>query len=53
MAMSTDKLFDPLRRKEVAATAEERVRQWFIEQLRTAAGVPLHQMMQRGQFYAE
>ena len=38
-------IYDPLRRKDVALTPEERVRQWFIEQLRTAAGVPLHQMM--------
>ena len=38
-------IYDPLRRKDVALTPEERVRQWFIDQLRTAAGVPLHQMM--------
>ena len=38
-------VYDPLRRKDVPLTPEERVRQWFIEQLRTAAGVPLHQMM--------
>ena len=38
-------IYDPLRRKDVSLTPEERVRQWFIEQLRTAAGVPLHQMM--------
>ena len=36
---------DPLRRKEVAATPEERVRQWFIIQLRDAFGVPEHMMM--------
>ena len=40
-----DKVWDPLRKKEVPATAEERVRQWFIEQLRVTFGVPLHQMM--------
>lgn len=33
-------LFDPLRRKEVADTPEERVRQWFISLLRDEAGVP-------------
>ena len=36
---------DPLRRKEVAATPEERVRQWFIAQLRDSFGVPQHMMM--------
>ena len=35
---------DPLRRKDVAATPEERVRQWFIVQLRDAFGVPEHMM---------
>ena len=43
--MSTDKLFDPLRRKEVAATAEERVRQWFISILLNDCAVPAHLMM--------
>lgn len=38
-------LWDPLRRKEVAATPEERVRQWFIAQLRDSFGVPVHMMM--------
>ena len=38
-------IWDPLRRKEVAATPEERVRQWFIIQLRDAFGVPEHMMM--------
>ena len=37
-------IFDPLRHKDVPLTPEERVRQWFIEQLR-GAGVPQHQMM--------
>ena len=40
-----ESIYDPLRRKDVSLTPEERVRQWFIEQLRIAAGVPLHQMM--------
>ena len=30
MMMNTDMLWDPLRRKSVAATPEEEVRQWFI-----------------------
>ncbi len=42
--MSTDTIFDPLRRKEVAATPEEQVRQWFIKLL-LDAGVPAHLMM--------
>ena len=37
-------LWDPLRRKEVARTPEEEVRQWFIGVLRDAAGVPEHLM---------
>ena len=39
-----EQIWDPLRRKEVAATPEERVRQWFIIQLRDAFGVPEHMM---------
>lgn len=38
-------LYDPLRRKDVAATAEERVRQWFISVLSTTCKVPQHMMM--------
>ena len=38
-------VFDPLRRKEVAATPEEQVRQWFIGVLLEACGVPRHLMM--------
>ena len=38
-------LWDPLRRKEVAVTPEERVRQWFIVQLRDVFKVPMHMMM--------
>ena len=37
-------VWDPLRRKQVAATPEERVRQWFIMQLRDSFGVPEHMM---------
>lgn len=36
--------YDPLRRKEVAATPEEQVRQWFIVQLRDLFKIPLHMM---------
>ena len=39
-----EQIWDPLRRKEVAATPEERVRQWFIVQLRDVFGVPEHMM---------
>ncbi len=38
-------LWDPLRRRNVTATAEERVRQWFIVQLRDVFKVPMHLMM--------
>lgn len=40
-----ERIYDPLRRREVALTPEERVRQWFISILKDSAGVPLHQMM--------
>ena len=40
-----EKIWDPLRRIDVALTPEERVRQWFISLLRDSAQVPLHQMM--------
>ena len=42
--MTAELIYDPLRRKDVPLTPEERVRQWFIERLRDA-GVPQHQMM--------
>lgn len=38
-------VWDPLRRKEVTATPEEQVRQWFIVQLRDIFKVPMHMMM--------
>ena len=41
----TEKIFDPLRRKWVAATPEERVRQWFIGILSDKGMVPAHLMM--------
>ena len=39
-----EQIWDPLRKKMVTATPEERVRQWFIMQLRDAFGVPEHMM---------
>jgi len=41
----TPKYYDPLRRKWVAATPEEKVRQWFISVLSESAGVPNWMMM--------
>ena len=40
-----EKYFDPLRRRWVAATPEERVRQWFIGILSETGLVPAHLMM--------
>ena len=40
-----DTLWDPLRRKEVARTPEEEVRQWMIGVLRDGMHVPEHMMM--------
>ena len=40
-----DTVRDPLRKKEVALTPEESVRQWFIGLLHKSQGVPMHQMM--------
>lgn len=39
-----EQIWDPLRRKNVTATPEERVRQWFILQLRQSFGVPATMM---------
>lgn len=38
-------IWDPLRKKEVALTPEERVRQWCIQTLAQNVGVPMHLMM--------
>ena len=38
-------IWDPLRRKNVALTPEEGVRQWFIRILNEELHVPLHKMM--------
>lgn len=43
-------IWDPLRKKEVALTPEERVRQWFIGILSARMGVPLHMMMSEAGF---
>lgn len=42
---ASGKIWDPLRRKMVSLTPEERVRQWFISVLLETAKVPRHQMM--------
>ena len=39
------KIWDHLRKKEVALTPEEKVRQWFISVLNNQMGVPMHMMM--------
>lgn len=38
-------IWDPLRKKEVARTPEEVVRQWFINVLNATMQVPMHMMM--------
>ena len=38
-------VFDPLRKKDVALTPEERVRQWCIGMLSQEIGVSMHMMM--------
>ena len=43
-------IWDPLRKKEVALTPEERVRQWCIGVLNKDFGVPLHMMMSEAGF---
>ena len=43
-------IWDPLRKKEVALTPEERVRQWCIGVLNSSMGVPLHMMMSEAGF---
>lgn len=43
-------IYDPLRKKEVALTPEERVRQWFIGILSRHLDVPLHMMMSEAGF---
>ena len=43
-------IWDPLRKKHVALTPEERVRQWCIGVLSDQLGVPLHMMMSEAGF---
>jgi hypothetical protein len=43
-------IWDPLRKKEVARTPEEVVRQWCIGVLNTRLQVPLHMMMSEAGF---
>ncbi len=40
-----EKVWDPLRKKLVALTPEEKVRQWFIGVLMETFQVPAHMMM--------
>lgn len=47
---SVQTIWDPLRKKEVALTPEERVRQWFIGVLTESMEVPLHMMMSEAGF---
>ncbi len=44
------KIWDPLRRREVALTPEEAVRQWFIGVLAEDFRVPVHLMMSEAGF---
>lgn len=43
-------IWDPLRKKHVALTPEERVRQWCIGVLSEKLGVPVHMMMSEAGF---
>lgn len=43
-------IWDPLRKKEVALTPEERVRQWCIGVLSRQMEIPLHMMMSEAGF---
>lgn len=43
-------IWDPLRKKEVALTPEERVRQWCIGVLSESLDVPMHMMMSEAGF---
>ena len=48
--MQRKTIWDPLRKKEVALTPEEQVRQWCIGVLRERMGVPAHLMMSEAGF---
>ena len=43
--MEQQKVWDPLRKKTVALTPEEKVRQWFIGVLKERMKVPEYMMM--------
>ena len=43
-------IWDPLRKKEVALTPEEKVRQWCINVLSSQCAVPMHMMMSEAGF---
>ena len=43
-------IWDPLRKKSVALTPEEEVRQWIISVLHQECGVPYHAMMSETSF---
>ena len=43
--MTGGTIWDPLRRKEVKATPEEVVRQWFVRTMQDSMGIPAHMMM--------
>ena len=43
-------IWDPLRKKDVALTPEEKVRQWCIGVLASGIGVPMHMMMSEAGF---
>ena len=45
MPIHSDRVWDPLRKKSVALTPEEEVRQWFISVLHEGMKVPEHMMM--------
>ena len=45
-----NRIWDPLRKKMVALTPEEQVRQWFIGVLRDHLKVPAHMMMSEVSF---
>ena len=43
-------IWDPLRKKDVALTPEEKVRQWFIGVMAETMQVPMHMMMSEAGF---
>ncbi len=47
---SNQKIWDPLRKREVALTPEEEVRQWCIGVLADSMKVPMHLMMSEASF---